>query len=93
MPQKCKFSPQPVGAAGKAFDLETLTKVYAVSPKLYRRQIAVVMAAEASVTGEGSGQALDLKAGREALRKDLADWGFDTADQAGLERLYNQLGI
>lgn len=98
MPQKCKFSPQPVakltagmpGGAGVAnsFDLEGLTKIYAVSPKLFRRQIAAVLAA-----GADQGKALDAATARDILVRELATWGFDLSDMAKVESLLTALGL
>lgn len=102
MPQKCKFRPKPIsevtGARGegepepdKAFKIEILTKIYAVSPKLYRRQLASALAA--APDSERGQAALDAASARELLFQDLRTWGFDLQDRDQMEALFSQLGI
>ena len=93
MSQKCKFRPVPVsewrarsapgGSGAEArFDLGVLTKVFAVSPRLYRRQLK-------SAIDRG----YDRAAAREALVEALASWGFDLSDAGKVSALWLQLGI
>jgi hypothetical protein len=98
MPQKCKFRPKPVttDAAGddtvhaKIPGLEVLTKVFTVSPKLYRRQLASAMAADPD-SGRSVAR-LDALAVTDILTTDLQSWGFDTSDRKKLDELLHVLG-
>jgi hypothetical protein len=98
MPQKCKFRPKPVTTDAAADDsmhaklpgLEVLTKVFNVSPKLYRRQLANAMAAEPDAVRGAT--RLDARAVADILIADLKSWGFDTSDQAKLDELLRALG-
>ncbi len=99
MPQKCKFSPQPIsGQPAKPFDLAILTKIYSVSPKLFRRQVAAARSAAAAPAMAGStmvgpGTALDTATSRQIVRAELAGWGFDLADDSKIEELLSTLGV
>ena len=93
MSQKCKFRPVPISelmarsepggqGRGAPFAIDALTKVYAVSPRLYRRQLQ-------SAIDRG----FDKAAAREVLSAGLASWGFDLTDAGKLSALWRQLGI
>jgi DNA-directed RNA polymerase subunit RPC12/RpoP len=92
MSQKCKFRPKPIAelvdlparapARGKQFSVDVLSKVYAVSPKLYRRQLK-------SAIDRG----FDPAVAREVMTADLKAWGFDVGDPAMISVLWRQLGI
>lgn len=92
MPQKCKFKPVPVATAVDLapLDLALLTKVFGVSPKLYRRQLATALATEPDQTrGLDRLHASDV---RRLLSDDLRAWGFDLADEGKLDALLAMLG-
>jgi hypothetical protein len=93
MPQKCKFRPKPVADVvdlpqapearhGERFDVESLTKVYRVSPKLYRRQLKTAL-----------DRGFDPAVAREVLTTELETWGFDVSNTRTLAALWQQLGI
>jgi DNA-directed RNA polymerase subunit RPC12/RpoP len=93
MSQKCKFKPRPIGelvdlpdarGPGRAqrFGVDALTKIYAVSPKLYRRQLRSAIA-----------RGLDPAVARSVLTAKLATWGFDVGDAGTTAALWRQLGI
>ena len=93
MSQKCKFRPKPIaelvdlpGAPGPArrgqFGVDVLTKVYAVSPKLYRRQLKTAI-----------DRGFDPAVAREVLTADLKTWGFDVGNAGVMAGLWRQLGI
>ncbi len=93
MPQKCKFKPVPVGVAVERapLDVALLTKVFGVSPKLYRRQLATALAAAPDAT---RGLApMDPSQLRQLLTDDLRAWGFDLSDERKIEALLVMLGI
>lgn len=93
MSQKCKFKPKPIAELvdlpgahgperGAKFGVDVLTKIYAVSPKLYRRQLK-------SAIDRG----FEPARARELLTAELVRWGFDVADSGKLAPLWRQLGI
>ena len=59
-----------------------LSKVYAVSPKLYRRQL------ESAID-----RGFDPAVAREVLTTELKAWGFDVGDTGMISTLWRQLGI
>lgn len=93
MSQKCKFRPRPIselvdlpgagGAShGRRFDVATVTKVYAVSPKLYRRQLKTVI-----------DRGFERAVARSVLGASLGTWGFDVSDADRMSALWRQLGV
>jgi hypothetical protein len=93
MPQKCKFRPKPIGDVvdlpaapparnGEQFGVEVLTKVYTVSPKLYRRQLKTAL-----------DRGFDPAVARKILTAELETWGFDVSNAEALAALWRQLGI
>ena len=93
MPQKCGFRPKPIaelvdlaspkdGGPGRRFGLGALTRIYAVSPKLHRRQLQSAMS-----------RGFEPAVAREAMTADLTRWGFDVADGAALAALWKVLGL
>jgi DNA-directed RNA polymerase subunit RPC12/RpoP len=93
MSQKCKFKPKPIAELvdlptahgpdrGERFGVEVLTKVYAVSPKLYRRQLESAM-----------DRGFDPALARDELTARMKTWGFDVSDAGRMSALYRQLGI
>lgn len=83
--QKCKFRPAPVGANAH-HDLGLLTKVYEISPKLYRRQLATALKLSAADVEKRSRLV-------DSLVASLKDWGFDPADGEKLRALTTQIGL
>jgi len=81
MPQKCIFRPKAVSDAAH-FDVDVLTKIYRVSPKLYRRQLESALAS-----------GFDRAAAREVVSGEIRSWGFDLTDESALSVLWQQLGI
>ncbi|HEY3367588.1 MAG TPA: hypothetical protein VGK74_21225 [Symbiobacteriaceae bacterium] len=102
MSQKCKFRPKPVGgmaegqegmeaAAPISLDVDLLTKIFAVSPKLLRSDL---QSALASAPDAARGQApFDAAAARELLTAELQTWGFNVADAGKMAGLFRQLSI
>jgi DNA-directed RNA polymerase subunit RPC12/RpoP len=97
MSQKCKFRPKPLAQAlgttpdGETFDLGLLTKIYAVSPKLHRRN---VRSAVRSAPDAARGQAPFTPAvAAESLRRELETWHFDVTAKGKLTPLLEQLGL
>jgi hypothetical protein len=92
MSQKCKFLPKPIAEVvelparaserGTRFSVDVLTKVYAVSPKLFRRQL------ESAIE-----RGFDPAVARAVLTAELKTWGFDVGDTGLLSALWRQLGI
>lgn len=81
MPQKCIFRPKPVSEVTR-FNVEMLTKIFTVSPKLYRRQLESALE-----------RGLDPAMARKILSDDMKSWGFDISDAEALSILWQQLGI
>jgi hypothetical protein len=102
MPQKCKFRPKPIadvtgGQEGTeqenahSFSVDILTKIFAVSPKLYRRDLkSALESAPDTVRGQA---AFDAATAREYLARELLTWGFDVTDAGKMAALCQQLGI
>jgi len=98
MSQKCKFRPKPLTEAlassnhqSETFSLDILTKVYQVSPKLYRRNLK---SAIESAPDTANGQAPFTAAVAAQLLKDaLQTWSFDVKAADKLGALLKQLGL
>jgi len=98
MSQKCKFRPKPLPEAlassnheGNAFSLEILTKIYQVSPKLYRRNLK---SAIESAPDTASGHApFTAAVAAELLEDELQAWSFDVKAADKLAALLKQLGL
>jgi hypothetical protein len=98
MSQKCKFRPKPLpealassGDRSGTFDLDILTKIYTVSPKLYRRNLETALA---SVPDSARSQApFTVAAAAELLRDELQTWSFDVTDTGKMTALLAQLGL
>lgn len=98
MSQKCKFRPKPLPealASGKdpseTFSLDILTKIYQVSPKLYRRNLK---SAVESAPDTGNGQApFTAAVATELLAAELLSWRFDLKAVDKLAALLEQLGL
>ncbi len=85
MSQKCMFRPKAIGEIAdlrRQFDVRLLTKIYRVSPKLYRRQI------DSALDG-----GLDAAEARNVVNDEVKSWGFDVSDSQALADLWQQLGI
>ncbi len=98
MSQKCKFRPKPLPEAlasssdqSETFSLDVLTKIYKVSPKLYRRNLKTAIE---SAPDPARGQAPFTAAVAAALLKDeLQTWSFDVTAADKLASLLEQLGL
>lgn len=98
MSQKCKFRPKPLPEAladgnhpNEAFNLDILTKVYQVSPKLFRRNLR---SAIESAPDAASGQPPFTAAVAARLLEDqLRVWRFDVEAPEKLAALLKQLGL
>ena len=98
MSQKCKFRPKPLPEAlassaerSGAFDLDILTKIYEVSPKLYRRNVESALA---SAPDSARGQApFTADAAARLLRDELQTWSFDVTNTGKMASLLAQLGL
>ncbi|HEY6003300.1 MAG TPA: hypothetical protein VIV57_10540 [Anaeromyxobacter sp.] len=98
MSQKCKFRPTPLAQAlastrdgSETFDLDVLTKIYAVSPKLFRRNLRTAIE---SAPDTARGQApFTAAVAAESLTRDLETWRFDVAAKDKLASLLQQLGL
>jgi hypothetical protein len=97
MSQKCKFRPKPLPEAlssnhrSGTFSLDVLTKIYQVSPKLYRRNLK---SAIESAPDSANGQTPFTAAVAAALLEDeLRTWSFDVSAADKLGALLEQLGL
>ncbi len=98
MSQKCKFRPKPLPEAlassnheGDTFSLDILTKIYQVSPKLYRRNLKTAIE---SAPDTASGQApFTAAVAAELLKDELQAWSFDVKAADKLAALLKQLGL
>jgi len=96
MSQKCKFRPKPLPEAlssdqSETFSLDVLTKIYKVSPKLYRRNLK---SAIESAPDTARGQApFTATVAADLLKDDLQTWKFDVTAGDKLTSLLEQLGL
>ena len=98
MSQKCKFRPKPLPEAlassnhqGETFSLDILTKIYRVSPKLYRRNLR---SAIESAPDTANGQAPFTAAVATKLLEDaLQSWSFDVNAADKMAALLQELGL
>jgi len=98
MSQKCKFRPKPLPEAlassnhqSETFSLDILTKIYQVSPKLYRRNLK---SAIESAPDTANGQApFTAAVAAELLKDELQTWSFDVKAADKLGALFEQLGL
>ncbi len=98
MSQKCKFRPKPLPEAlassnhqSETFSLDILTKIYQVSPKLYRRNLK---SAIESAPDTARGQApFTAAVATDLLKDELQTWKFDVTAADKLAALLEQLGL
>jgi hypothetical protein len=98
MSQKCKFRPKPLPEAlasssdrRETFSLDILTKIYKVSPKLYRRNLkTAIESAPDTARGEAP---FTAAVAAELLKDELQTWSFDVTAAGELASLLEQLGL
>ncbi len=98
MSQKCKFRPKPLAEAlasgthrSETFSLDVLTKIYQVSPKLYRRNLK--SAIQSAPDAENGQAPFTAAVAAELLEHELQTWSFDVQAADELAALLQQLGL